>query len=329
VTQNGFLGGVSRFWGELRRRKVVKVALVYLAAAWIIIEVASVVLPELMLPDWSVRLLIVLAAAGFPLAVVLAWVFDITPQGVLRTPPAVAETPEARAPAMRPAPPERSLAVLPFRNIGGERDNEYFVDGLAEDILILLARVDGLRVAARSSSFALRDSDAREIGTRLNVASVLEGSVRKAGNRVRVTAQLIDGATGQHLWAERYDREWTDIFTVQDQLTQQIVSALKVNLTADENHRVRRRGTDSIEAYEVFLRGRELLHLRTREGVALSRPLFEKAIDLAPAFAAAYAGLAFVYALEYVNSWTEAPPHALGTAFRLARQAVALDCAEP
>jgi adenylate cyclase len=235
------------------------------------------------------------------------------------------------ADAPRSLPDKPSIVVLPFDNMSNDPEQAYFSDGITEDIITDLSKVSGLFVIARNSAFIYkrRAVDVREVSRELGVRYVLEGSVRKAGNRVRVTAQLIDGATGGHLWAERYDREWTDIFTVQDQLTQQIVSALKVKLTTDEDRRVRRRGTDSIEAYEVFLRGREFLQLRTREGVALCRPLLEKAIDLDPAFAAAYAGLAFGYALEYVNCWTEAPPHALGTAFRLARQAVALDGAEP
>jgi adenylate cyclase len=228
-------------------------------------------------------------------------------------------------------PDKPSIVVLPFDNMSGDPEQAYFSDGITEDIITDLSKVSGLFVIARNSAFIYkgRAVDLREVSRELGVRYVLEGSVRKAGNRVRITAQLIDGATGGHLWAERYDREWTDIFAVQDQLTQQIVSALRVKLTADEGRRVRRRGTDSIEAYEVFLRGREFLQLRTREGVELSRPLLEKAIDLDPAFAAAYAGLAFGYALEYVNCWTEAFSQALGIAFRLARQAVALDAAEP
>lgn len=206
--------------------------------------------------------------------------------------------------------------------MSGDPEQAYFSDGITEDLITDLSKVSGLFVIARNSAFIYkgRAVDLREVSRELGVRYVLEGSVRKAGNRVRITAQLIDGATGGHLWAERYDREWTEVFTVRDQLTQQIVSALKVKLTADEGRSARRRGTDSIEAYEVFLRGREFLQLRTREGVELSRPLLEKAIDLDPAFAAAYAGLAFGYALEYVNCWTQAASHALGIALRLARK---------
>lgn len=299
MIRSGFQQGLSRFWGELRRRKVHKVALVYLAAAWIIIEVASVVLPELLLPDWSVRLLIVLTAAGFPLAIVLAWVFDITPQGVLRTPPAAADPPqptEAGAPAARPAPPERSLAVLPFRNIGGDRDNEYFVDGLAEDLLILLARVQGLRVAARSSSFAFRDGDAREIGERLNVASVLEGSVRKIGHQLRITMRLVDTADGYQRWAQSFDRQVGDIFELQDEISSAVFDALEVEVYGARRPRVRP-GTRDIEAYNLYLMGRHQFHKRTEASLGKAVEFFRQATERDPQFALPYTGLADAWAL--------------------------------
>jgi TolB-like protein/Tfp pilus assembly protein PilF len=239
------------------------------------------------------------------------------------------QQPTAAARASRPDKP--SIAVLPFDNMSDDPEQAYFSDGIAEDLITDLSKISGLFVIARNSAFIYkgRAVDLREVSRELGVRYVLEGSVRKAGKRVRITAQLIDGATGGHLWAERYDREWTDIFAVQDELTQQIVSALRIKLTTDEGCRVHHRGTDDIEAYDFFLRGRDLLQRRTFGGIVQSRPLLEKSIDLDPAFAAAYAGLAFGYALEYVNCWTAASAQALDTAFRLARQAVALDAAEP
>jgi adenylate cyclase len=241
----------------------------------------------------------------------------------------IGQRPTVNARASRPDKP--SIVVLPFTNMSDDSEQAYFSAGIAEDLITDLSKISGLFVIARNSAFAYQGLtvDLREVSRDLGVSHVLEGSVRKAGTRVRITAQLIDGASGEHLWAERYDREWTDIFTIQDELTQQIVSALRIKLTTDENDRVRRRGTDDIDAYDVFLRGRDLLQRRTWEGVRRSRPLLETAIDLDPTFAAAYAGLAFGYALEYVNSWSEASSQALGTAFRLARQAVALDAGEP
>ena len=247
--------------------------------------------------------------------------FGVSAMGSAQQPPIAA------GPASLPDRP--SIAVLPFENMSGDPEQAYFSDGIAEDLITDLSKVSGLFVIARNSAFIYkgRAVDLREVSRELGVRYVVEGSVRKAGDRVRITAQLIDGATGGHLWAERYDRQWTDIFTVQDELIQQIVSALKVKLTADEGRRVGRRGTDDLDAYEAFLRGRELVQLRTREAIVQSRQFFEQAIDLDPGFAAAYAGLAFGYALDYVNGWTEM--QALGTAFRLARQAVALDAVEP
>lgn len=321
MTRIGFLGGVSRFWGELRRRKVIKVALVYLAAGWIVIEVASVIFPELMLPDWSVRLLIVLVAAGFPLALVLAWVFDITPQGVLRTPPATAGPPEVapgRSPQMRPAPPERSLAVLPFSNIGGQRDSDYFVEGLAEDILILLARVEGLRVAARSSSFAFRDGDAREIGARLNVASVLEGSVRKAGNQLRITVRLVDTADGYQRWAQAFDRRVGDIFELQGEIASAVFDALEVEVYGARRPEVRP-GTRDIEAYNLYLMGRHQFHRRSEASLRKAVEFFRQATERDPQFALPYTGLADAWAL-LSNS---------GEGYGRVPVAEAIACAEP
>jgi adenylate cyclase len=301
VSRSGLLQGLGRVWGELRRRKVVKVLVVYLAASWLLIEVASVVMPELMLPDWSVRLVIVLLAAGLPFALVLAWVFDITPEGVKRTPalpaPAAGEPAEADPPA-RPAPPERSLAVLPFRNIGGDRDNEYFCEGLAEDLLIVLARVGGLRVAARSSSFAFRDSpdDVRTIGAKLKVASVLEGSVRKAGRQLRITVRLVDTADGYQRWAAVYDRELGDIFELQDEISNAVFDALQVEVFGAQRPEVRP-GTHDTEAYNLYLMGRHQFHKRNEAALEKAVGFFRQAIERDPDFALPYSGLADAWAL--------------------------------
>lgn len=301
MTRSQIAERISRHYGELRRRKVVRVALVYLVAAWVAIEVASVVFPELMLPDWSVRLLIVLAAAGFPLAVVLAWVFDITPEGVQRTPPA--ESPPAEAPLSLPpaavaSPPQRSLAVLPFRNIGGDRDNEYFCEGLAEDLLIVLARVRGLRVAARSSAFMFRDdtSDVRTIGERLNVANVLEGSVRKDGRQLRIAVRLIDTADGFQRWAQVFDRELGDIFEIQDEISRAVVDALDVEIYGGQRPQVAP-GTHDIEAYNLYLMGRHQFHKRTEASLHRAVEYFRQATERDPRFALPYSGLADAYAL--------------------------------
>jgi TolB-like protein/tetratricopeptide (TPR) repeat protein len=234
----------------------------------------------------------------------------------------------------RPTPlpiDQPSVAVLAFDNLSGDPQQDYFSDGIAEDIITDLSKISGLFVIARNSAFVYRGRAVRvqDVSRDLGVRYIVEGSVRKAGNRVRITTQLIDGDTGGHIWAERYDGELTDIFAVQDEVTRRIVAALQVKLTGDERRRTRGRGTGHIEAYELFLRGRELVQRRTRDDIVRSRPLFEQAIDLDPSFANPYAGLAFGHVLEYVNHWTELSSQSLVTADRLARQALALDPADP
>ncbi len=284
---------IDRFYRELRRRKVIRVATFYILASWVAIEVASVIFPELMLPAWSVRLVILLAVIAFPFVVVLAWVFDITPEGVQRTPEAI----EGKAAAALP-PPQRSLAVLPFRNIGGDRDNEYFCEGLAEDLLNVLSRVDGLRVAARSSAFAFRDgtADVRTIGEKLNVASVLEGSVRKSNGRLRITVRLLDTADGYQRWTQVFDREQGDIFEIQDEISRAVFDALHVEVYGAKRPRVVP-GTRDVQAYNLYLMGRHQFHKRTEESLRSAVRFFEQATERDPDFALPYTGLADSWSL--------------------------------
>lgn len=289
------LDRLRRFYRELRRRKVIRVSIFYIVASWIAIEVASVIFPELMLPSWSVRLVILLALIAFPFVVTLAWVFDITPQGVERTPAVAIGANQAVA---LPAPPERSLAVLPFRNIGGGRENEYFCEGLAEDLLIVLSRVEGLRVAARSSAFAFRDdtSDVRTIGEKLNVANVLEGSVRKSNGRLRIAVRLVDTADGFQRWTEVFDREQGDIFEIQDEISHAVFDALDVEVYGAKRPRVVP-GTRDVEAYNLYLMGRHQFHRRTEESLRSALRFFEQATERDPGFALPYTGLADSYSL--------------------------------
>ena len=231
-----------------------------------------------------------------------------------------------------PAPSDRpSVAVLAFDNLSGDPEQDYFSDGIAEDIITDLSKISGLFVIARNSAFVYRGRAVRvqDVSRDLGARFIVEGSVRKAGNRVRITTQLIDGDTGGHVWAERYDRELTDVFAVQDEVTRRIVAALQVKLTGDERRRAGGRGTDRVEAYELFLRGRELIQRRTQDDIVCSRPLFARAIDLDPSFASPHAGLAFGHVMEYVNHWSELPEQSLATADRLATQALALDPTDP
>ena len=228
-------------------------------------------------------------------------------------------------------PDKPSIAVLPFQNMSGDPEQEYFSDGMTEDLITDLSKVSGLFVIARNSSFAYkgRSVKVQEIGRDLGVRFVLEGSVRKAGNRVRITAQLIDAGSGGHLWAERFDRDLTDIFSTQDEVVEKIVGTLAVTLTKGEERRLRQRGTGNLEAYETWLRARALLTRGTRESLVQARAMYRRAIEIDLNFAAPHAGLALAAISEYVSGWAPDPAQALDEAERWARRAVELNDQEP
>ena len=307
---------------ELRRRRVFRVAGIYAVVSWVTAEVASVIFPALQLPEWTVTFVIGLLMLGFPLAMVLAWVFDIGPEGIERTEP-TAEVPTRSwhhaiylallAVAMgalgwvlypragsESDPLRDSIAVLPFEDLSQTRDQEYFSDGISEELLNLLAQVSNLQVASRTSSFSYRgqDVDIRDVGRELGVDTVLEGTVRKAGEQVRITAQLIDAGTGYHLWGNSYNRELKDIFAVQDEIAREIVSALKVELGTETEPAVPVRAappTKSMEAYQTYLQARHQWKRRGTESVGRSIELLESATQQDPEFARAWAGLAAAY----------------------------------
>ena len=234
------------------------------------------------------------------------------------TPPEVAHLQAAQA--QRP-----SIAVLPFANMSGDPEQEYFADGISEDIITALSKISGLFVIARNSSFTFKGKSVHvgEVGKKLGVRFILEGSVRKAGNRVRITAQLVDAGSGGHIWAERFDRELTDVFAVQDEVTKEIVAALALNLTIGEQQQLAGEHTSSPEAYDCFLRGRELWHLQTKETNAKARVAFQRAIELDPNFAPAYALLAIAHMRDYLNQWTASPSLSLEEGYKVAQEAVA------
>jgi adenylate cyclase len=299
---------------ELRRRKVFRVAAAYVVAGWVLIQIADATFEPLGLPLWSIKLVIALVALGFPLACALAWAYDFTPQGIERTEAAVPRVappapppgdappvePLPPAPAAAPAPAARSVAILPFSDLSPERDQAYFCDGIAEEIINALCCVRGLQIASRTSSFQFKDRsmDVREIARTLGVGAVLEGSVRKAGDRVRITAQLVNAADGYHLWSESFDRRLEDVFAIQTEIARELVAALRGSLTSGEKELLERGGTRNPEAYDVYLRGQHLL----RDGTDLTLPqaaqLFREAIALDGGFAQAYAGLANALAIK-------------------------------
>ena len=327
---------------ELKRRNVFRVAIAYLVVGWVVLQAAEILSPILQLPEWTVSIVFYFGVIGFPFALVFAWAFELTPEGLKLTTDvhpdesittdtgralnksiislmAVAiilllaerfysglgeagdagtvatETAQnmAAAEAQEPeADGPKSIAVLPFDNMSSDPDQEYFSDGISEELLNGLAKIKELQVAARTSSFAFKgdNQDIRNIGNKLNVDTVLEGSVRKAGNRVRITAQLINVEDGYHLWSETYDRELNDIFAIQDEISAAIVEALKVHLMDGET--IAAHKAVDLDAYNFYLQGQHNFRRRTEKSLQLASKQYQKAIDIDPNYGDAWAGLA-------------------------------------
>jgi TolB-like protein/Flp pilus assembly protein TadD len=346
----------SRLYGffcELRRRKVYRVAAGYGVVGWLIIQFSVAVLPVLTLPLWTARLIIVLVLAGFPIALILAWAFDIGPEGVQVTPerPPGVECPPALPGRRRNMfalalvgllisgligyfvlsrgsfrKLEKSIAVLPFANFSDDPNNAFFADGIQDDVLTNLAKISDLKVISRTSVLPYRGQthNLREIGKTLNVATILEGSVRREGKRVRINVQLIDAANDRHLWAQVYDRELTDVFAIQSELAQEIASALKATLSPSEQAQIERKPTQNGDAYLLYLEAHEIFGRPDRHHDDLARveSLYEKAIKLDPTFALAYARLSQVeswmfYAIEPLPARAQKARDAAGEALRL------------
>jgi adenylate cyclase len=292
-------------FAELRRRKVFQAAAVYLAVAFVVAQVADIVAPGLNLPAWTVTFVLFLLILGFPITVALAWVFDVTPDGVTRTEPRapgdrarrLASAGEATSHAEPGSRRFDSIAVLPFVDMSPAGDQEYFSDGVTEELLNALTHVPGLRVPARTSSFAFKrqNVDIREIGAKLDVETVLEGSVRMWEGELAITAQLIEVETGYHLWSETYDRRLTEVFRVQREISRTIVETLRGRLAGGETAAlppVSAAETTDPELYQTYLRARYFWNQRKPETLFKARDLFEAAIERSPDYALAHAGLA-------------------------------------
>ena len=312
------------FFDEVKRRKVYQVAAAYIIAAGGIIQLASAAFPAWELPNWALRLVIVLLLMGFPIALILAWAYDITAQGVRATPaPAVPRSHRRRniamlvltgvtisaaagfflLPRLSAHKCDKSIAVLPFENLSDEKENAYFADGIQDDVLTNLSKIGDLKVISRTSVMPYRGkaSNVREIGKALGVGAILEGSVRRMGNRVRVNVQLINADTDEHMWAEDYDRDLTDVFAIQTDLAQQIVRELQAKLSPMEKAQIERRPTENGEAYLAFMQGHEMFYRadKFRSNTEKAEQLFEKATKLDPNFAGAFAALARVHEWSY------------------------------
>lgn len=342
---------MNGFLSELKRRNVIRMAGLYLVGAWLLTQVSATVLPLFNAPIWMPRGVVIALAIGFIPAMIFAWAFELTPDGLKRDAEVAPEqsiasqtakrmnrlivallivavvyfgfdkfvlapkreaalvvrtTQTAKAVAKTEATKkarDNSIAVLPFVNMSDDADNQYFSDGISEELLNVLVRVDDLSVASRTSSFAYRDKKmaSSQIAKELNVGHILEGSVRKSGNKVRITAQLIDASNDRHVWSETYDRELTDIFAIQDEIANAIVVALRGSLADDKGQAAVKVKVDTtnMQAYEIYLKARELFIART--DLTESIRLFEQVVQMDPNFARGWEGLAAVSAV--VESW--------------------------
>jgi adenylate cyclase len=339
---------LPRFLAELKRRKVYRVAMVYSGVGWVLLEAADVVFPRLGLPDWTVNLVLALIAVGFPIAIVFAWIFDFSTQGVVRTQPITPEEhhlfsltsivefvlivvlviivgylyvdrlslqkrliepeladsrrPGAGQPAIPRAEQYRAIAVLPFADMSEAGDQAWFAEGVAEELLHGLASVDELYVMARTSSFAFKDTDKTiaEIADILGVQAVLEGSVRRAGDRVRITAQLVDANSGFQVWSGSYERQVSDIFQLQDELARAIARALRVELGVGQPVSLVAVQTHIPEAYNWFMRGRALYDWGNPKISDQTISYFEKAVAADPDYALAWGYLAAARAASFL-----------------------------
>jgi adenylate cyclase len=271
---------------ELQRRRVFPTVAAYAVASWLVLQVGEVTFEPLRLPAATMVILIALIAAGFPVVALLAWHFDVSLSGIRR------DTRPFPAPALRGT--GASIAVLPFVDMSPEGDQGYFCEGIAEEILNALTRIDDLRVAARSSSFRFRESglDVHDVGRALEVDAVLEGSVRKSANRLRITAQLVDVEGGYDLWSRSFDNELEDVFEIQDVIASSIADALLETMTPGQQKSIRTTSSADIDAYDYYLRGRHFFRRFRKTAIQHARSMFRHAIDIDPRFALAWAGYA-------------------------------------
>jgi TolB-like protein/Tfp pilus assembly protein PilF len=308
-----------RLISELKRRNVLRMAMLYMVAAWLIMQVVDVVVDLAKLPGWMGQTTLILLAVGFPIALVFSWFYELTPEGISLEKDVDRELSVTHLTGRRldfiiialllaavilfaydkwgvPGAPPNSIAVLPFTDMSEAGDHQYFSDGLAEELLNLLARVQGLSVTSRTSafSFAGRQADIPEIAAALNVAFILEGSVRRSGDRLRVTAQLIETKSDSHLWSETFDREMSDIFMMQDEIAALVIESLKITLTGEAPVAT---PTDT-EAYAMFLQARHLWRQGSEEGVSSASELLQRVIEIDPDYAPAWEAMSTVYTYQ-------------------------------
>src|SRR5436190_300068 len=321
----------KNFFAELKRRNVYKVAIAYAIVAWLVMQIATQVFPFLEIPNWAIRLVIMLLALGFPIALILAWAFELTPEGLKRTEFAE-ELPKksarshawiyvvvvagaisaslfflgrytAASKQSKPsdagvqsasAIPEKSIAVLPFENASGNAETEYLSDGISEALINSLTELQQLKVIARSTAFRYKGKgiDPQAVGGELKVRAVLMGVVRQVGDRLNVQVDLVDATTGAQLWGEEYERKLSDVLSVKQTIAREVTEKLRLRLTGEEQQRLVKRDTTNAEAYQFYLRGRYYWNKRTAENVKKAVDQFQRAADKDPNYALAYVGLA-------------------------------------
>jgi serine/threonine-protein kinase len=319
----------SNFFAELKRRNVYKVAVAYAVVAWLLMQIASQIFPFFEIPNWAVRLVVLFLIIGFPIALIIAWAFEATPEGIKRTEAADAAGQRSRGAAWiyialigaafsaglffvgrytagRATPrqseaaigPQKSIAVLPLLNESGDPNDEYFSDGLSEELIAALAQINGLKVIGRSSSFRFKDrhEEPKAIGEKLGVSTLLEGTVRKQGERVRIVAELVNAADGIALWTRTFDRELKDIFAVQEEIARAVAESLKVTLLGSQDRPAQRGTPSNVEAHNAYLQGHFHFQRRNLEDYRKAVGYFDQAIRLDPDYALAYA--------ERSESWT-------------------------
>lgn len=339
---------------ELKRRNVLKAGLAYIVGSWIVIQVLSIIIPAIEAPDYIMKLVLVLLAIGFPIWVVFAWVYEITPDGLRRTKEVkpeesirihtnnrlnhvilgaliiaigliiydvLTESPVNNS-SITASKDDKSIAVLAFVDMSPDKDQEYFSDGISEEILNLLAKIKDLRVISRTSAFSFKGSNTmtEEIGKKLNVAHVLEGSVRKSGNTLRITAQLINTEDGAHIWSETYDRELEDVFQIQDEIAQQVTQKLKTTILGEE---LKSQVVDT-EAYNLYLRAKALMISNKSAENETAIKLLEKALTISPDFALGWVNLSVAYSRS-VNNFGIRPITYYDSSMVMAQKALALD----
>ena len=342
----------KNFFAELKRRNVYKVAIAYGVVAWLLMQVASQIFPFFEIPNWGVRLVVLLLVIGFPVAIILAWAFELTPEGLKRT--EVADELPRKSEQNRAwiyvviiagvvaaglfffgrytsskqgaEMSEKSIAVLPFENRSEDKTNAYFAEGVHDEILTRLSKIADLKVTSRTSTqhYKSAPKNLAEIAKQLGVAHVLEGSVQKSGDEVRVNVQLIKAANDSQVWAETFDRKLTDIFSVESDVAKAIADQLRAHITRLEEQVIAAKPTKNIEAYDAYLRGRYFWNKRTSDGIKHAIEHFQQSIERDPDFALGYVGLADSYiALTFYNF--VAPHEAMPKAKESAIKALELD----